>query len=105
MTDADLRTLVRDIVARQLGGRAGGGAGVEAGAAGATLTRSCAAPPAQWGAAAVSVHVQVAPLSPARHTSHGQFLLAVVAPGEPTPCVIEPAVPCDHCGYCTSLGH
>jgi hypothetical protein len=21
------------------------------------------------------------------------------------PCIIEPAVPCNHCGYCKSLGH
>ncbi len=68
MTDADLRALVRGIVARQLGGPA------------------IASPPAL-------------------HTSHGQFVLLTGNSGEPDPCVIEPAVPCTHCGYCKSLGH
>jgi hypothetical protein len=38
------------------------------------------------------------------HPSHG---LLPVAAGADTggPCVIEPAVPCNHCGYCKSLGH
>ena len=41
------------------------------------------------------------PQSPAAHASH---LLLVVAESD-GPCVIEPAVPCNHCGYCKSLGH
>lgn len=36
------------------------------------------------------------------HASHG--LLAVVASSDGS-CVIEPAVRCNHCGYCKSLGH
>ncbi len=36
------------------------------------------------------------------HASHGLFI--VPAPGDDA-CVIEPAVRCDHCGYCKSLGH
>ena len=47
----------------------------------------------------------VAPPVPfgAARASHGRFLLL-----EPTPdgqCVIEPAVRCEHCGYCQSYGH
>jgi hypothetical protein len=45
----------------------------------------------------------VAPMPTALvHCSHG--LLALVASGD-AECVIEPSVPCDHCGYCKSLGH
>jgi hypothetical protein len=35
------------------------------------------------------------------HASHGRYPLA---PSE-GPCVIEPGVPCNHCGYCESHGH
>lgn len=39
-----------------------------------------------------------------RHTSHALF---VVPDGSDSggPCIIEPAVMCNHCGYCKSLGH
>ena len=38
------------------------------------------------------------------HLSHAQFVLPV---GMDTdgPCLIEPAVQCNHCGYCKSYGH
>jgi hypothetical protein len=38
------------------------------------------------------------------HPSHGRCELP---PGTETdgPCLIEPAVTCDHCGYCLSYGH
>jgi len=39
----------------------------------------------------------------AAHASHGRFLL--LAPAEDGQCVIEPAVRCNHCGYCQSYGH
>ena len=35
------------------------------------------------------------------HASHGLFVIP--APGEA--CIIEPAVTCNHCGYCKSYGH
>jgi hypothetical protein len=35
------------------------------------------------------------------HASHGQFAV----PGGSDACIIEPAVPCSHCGYCKSYGH
>ena len=38
----------------------------------------------------------------AAHMSHGRFLLA---PSDDGQCVIEPAVRCNHCGYCQSYGH
>jgi hypothetical protein len=39
-----------------------------------------------------------------QHASHGLFVLP--SGGEiDGPCLIEPAVACNHCGYCKSYGH
>ncbi len=38
------------------------------------------------------------------HPSHGIFPVASGA-DDAGPCIIEPAVACNHCGYCKSLGH
>jgi hypothetical protein len=38
------------------------------------------------------------------HASHGMFTLPAGADAD-GPCLIEPAVMCDHCGYCKSYGH
>jgi hypothetical protein len=38
------------------------------------------------------------------HASHGVLALAR-APDAGEACVIEPAVRCNHCGYCQSYGH
>jgi hypothetical protein len=35
------------------------------------------------------------------HPSHYQYAL----PPSEGPCLIEPGVPCNHCGYCQSHGH
>jgi hypothetical protein len=35
------------------------------------------------------------------HSSHVLFVL----PESDGPCLIEPAVSCNHCGYCKSYGH
>ena len=35
------------------------------------------------------------------HASHYQYAL----PGSGGPCIIEPSVTCNHCGYCQSHGH
>jgi hypothetical protein len=44
-----------------------------------------------------------APLLVTAHSSHTLFNLA---PADPDGrCVIEPAVQCNHCGYCKSYGH
>ena len=58
--------------------------------------------------AAIARHTGTAPdpvyQPPRFHPSHG--LLPVPAGSEMDgPCVIEPAVMCNHCGYCRSLGH
>jgi hypothetical protein len=49
-------------------------------------------------------HGSSTPPAPRLHPSHG--LLALHDGSEMEgPCIIEPAVPCNHCGYCRSLGH
>lgn len=89
MTDAELRALVRDAVARHLGGRVG-------------------AIPAPDASPAVVVNAAVAQVSMAApgawsvHPSHHRYL-SLSAPD--SACVIEPSVACDHCGYCKSHGH
>ena len=79
MTEQELRLLVRDAIARH---SAGARVRPEDGSGGA-------APPF----ALVR-----------QHPSHG---LLPVAAGADTdgPCVIEPGVQCNHCGYCKSYGH
>jgi hypothetical protein len=78
MTDEELRHLVRRVVADRLG------------------TNPQAGPHAHDG--------PVTLLDVRAHTSHATFR---VPAGAETggPCVIEPAVACDHCGYCKSMGH
>ena len=45
-----------------------------------------------------------APLAHGPHPSHLRLQMVVpTAPG--SPCVIEPAVTCNNCGYCVSQGH
>ena len=49
----------------------------------------------------------VPPTAPAffhLHASHGMFTLPAGADTD-GPCLIEPAVMCNHCGYCKSYGH
>lgn len=36
------------------------------------------------------------------HPSHGIYLTLINATDA---CIIEPSVPCEHCGYCRSHGH
>lgn len=49
---------------------------------------------------AVGTHA-IAPVRPALHMSHQRYGL----PESDGPCLIEPAVACNHCGYCQSHGH
>lgn len=76
MTDDQLRALVRDAVARHLGLQ-----------------------PAHVAAAAEPVPLRM-------HPSHYRYQsLQRGSEGEAGPCIIEPAVTCNHCGYCQSHGH
>jgi hypothetical protein len=82
MTDAELRAIVRQAVARHLG-RAG--------------DQGPVAPPASSDA----YHPQ--PSAPWQH--HASHHLYVSLVNTDSACVIEPSVACDHCGYCKSHGH
>lgn len=76
MTEDELRALVRTAIAR---------------------VRTGAAPPALGGG-------RVLLDAPDRHASHATFLVPDGSAGG-GPCIIEPSVPCNHCGYCKSMGH
>ena len=41
------------------------------------------------------------------HRDHASHVLLVVPSGADAdgPCIVEPAVTCNHCGYCQSMGH
>jgi hypothetical protein len=75
MTDDELRALVRDAIAKHLGGAP-------------AAAPPAAAPTPTWRA----------------HASFGKFLLPR-GDDEGGPCLIEPAVSCNHCGFCQSYGH
>lgn len=42
--------------------------------------------------------------SPVHHASHAMFV-KMPSGGDAGACVIEPNVPCTHCGFCKSYGH
>jgi hypothetical protein len=78
MTEQELRVIVRDAIARH-------------------ASRAAAAHTAPTPA-----HV---PFNLMRqHASHALFAVPAGADVD-GPCVIEPAVACNHCGYCKSYGH
>ena len=76
MNEDALRALVRETIAR-----------VQSDAAGAPAGESFMPPQ---------------PLPFARHASHFRYS---GLPDTDGPCLIEPAVQCNHCGYCQSHGH
>ncbi len=47
----------------------------------------------------------VAPAAPATVRRRMRATIRYVLPKSDGPCLIEPAVPCNHCGYCESHGH
>jgi hypothetical protein len=77
MNEQDVRALVRAAVARHLD------------------TRAVPATPAH-------VHTQIVSHPSTSPASHALFTGLVNVSGA---CVIEPAVQCDHCGYCKSQGY
>ena len=78
MNEQELRLLVRDAIARHMG-------------ASASVHGAPAYPPLLHDA-------------PVHHFSHGLFVVPSGADSE-GPCIIEPSVTCNHCGYCKSYGH
>jgi len=83
VTEDELRQLVRETIARHLGG--------ETPASPAGRPRQAAAP-----------------LLPVpdwrRHPSHFRLVLPS-GRDQDGPCMVEPAVGCSHCGFCQSWGH
>jgi hypothetical protein len=76
MTDDELRAIVRDVVAKRL------------------------AHPAAFG-------IPTGMQGPRPLAGHPSFFRYPVASGDDQdgPCLIEPGVRCNHCGYCQSHGH
>jgi hypothetical protein len=65
------------------------------------LVRDAIARQAAHGAGAT----HASPASPLRlHPSHGLFMVPMGSDAD-GPCIIEPSVMCNHCGYCKSYGH
>jgi hypothetical protein len=77
VSDGELREMIRDVIAAR------------------------ASRPGATSAAAVQPHVMSA--SPA-HASHVRFALTRGSDDDGA-CLIEPAVRCNHCGFCLSFGH
>ncbi len=75
MNDNELRALVRESIAKQLG------------------------EPAPAGVRHTGSHPVM--VDPRLHASHALYEIA----RDEGPCIIEPSVPCNHCNYCKSHGH
>ena len=75
MNESELRALVREVIARR---KPEVTAGDVRGGEGLRLSRE--------------------------HSSHAMFALPAGSDSD-GPCLIEPAVMCNHCGYCKSYGH
>jgi hypothetical protein len=79
MTEQELRALVRDAIART---QAAGMAGPPSRSSGGT-----------YAGQALGAHL-----------SHAMFVIPTGSDAD-GPCIIEPSVACNHCGYCKSYGH
>ena len=82
MTEQELRTLVRQAIARHTGAFPGSGG------------RALLDPPVAL----------LNPPSVLSDPAHAMFVVPMGADAD-GPCIIEPAVMCNHCGYCKSMGH
>jgi hypothetical protein len=65
------------------------------------LVRDAVARHLTGGAARLELSDMPQPLPVSTHASHYRYSL----PESGGPCLIEPSVPCNHCGYCQSHGH
>lgn len=94
MTDEELRALVRSAIARHLGPAAGSAVAAIGGGGCPPAGRPASTPPG---------HPVAVPL----WRSHPSFGRLLVPRGdeEDGPCIIEPSVHCNHCGFCQSYGH
>jgi hypothetical protein len=80
VTEQELRHLVRQAIAQ---------------------VRLPASGPGSFGEAAMADPACAPAASVREHASHALFVI----PAQGETCIIEPAVTCNHCGYCKSLGH
>ena len=65
------------------------------------LIRQTIARQANAGAVSPEAPLRSDPVTFVTHASHFRYAL----PGSGEACLIEPAVTCNHCGYCQSHGH
>ena len=84
MNEQDLHVLVRDAIARHMG-----------------AARTCSAPVHGAPVHPAPLHGALLHGAPVHDISHGLFVLTE----SEGPCIIEPSVMCNHCGYCKSYGH
>jgi hypothetical protein len=105
MHDDELRALVREAVARQMGMTAADDGRAAFGERALPLEAHREVP---RDARAGSFDGRAGSPSPApswkTHVSHGRYVF--LAPTDPdAPCVVQPEVRCHHCGFCQSYGH
>ena len=93
MNEQDVRALVREAIERHLGRPS---EGVRGKGQGANLT------------ATDTLDVYRSPLATRPFQPHSSHVILKVLAGSEVDdgmCVIEPAVRCNHCGFCQSFGH
>src|SRR5687768_9128144 len=99
MTEQELRALVREALVRDALMRDAPGS--DAPVSNAPVSNTARQGVSAAGAGRSDRHGTIGLLRPSQHASHGIF--AVPAGAETDgPCLIEPAVACNHCGYCKS---
>ena len=96
MNEQELRSLVREAIARHMGGPGT--------VAPSHLAPSHLAPSHLAPSHLAPSHPAPSHPAPSHHFSHGLFVVPSGADSE-GPCIIEPSVMCNHCGYFKSYGH
>ncbi len=102
MTEQELRALVRQAIARHAGTKPALSAFADVGSHGDPTSRS-------WPGEPLSRSAATDPRSSLASggwsdPAHAMFVVPTGADAD-GPCIIEPAVMCNHCGYCRSMGH